>query len=300
MRILITGKNSYIGRAVSKYLRSFNKGDEKKYDVDVISLRDPSYKDKSFAGYDTILHMVGKAHVDIGSVSREEKKEYYRINCDLAEEVAAKAKREGVKQFVYMSSVIVYGEMSKVGTPYLITADTPANPSNFYGNSKLMAELKLNKLADDNFKVALVRCPMVYGQDIGHNFRVLEKLAMALPVFPDIKNQRSMIYIENLTEFLRLLCESGEGGLFFPQDSECITTSNMVKMIAKHKGKKIIISPLLNPFVKLCAHMPGKIGGMANKAFGSLAVDKSLSDQRIKGYRRFTPEESIERCFKKK
>ena len=223
------------------------------------------------------------------------KKKYYQINCDLAVQTAKKAKKEGVKQFVYMSSVIVYGNSAKIGEKKHITLDTPPTPANFYGDSKWQAEQKLEALQDENFQIAVVRAPMIYGKDSKGNFRMLEKIAEKTPCFPSIQNERSMLYIENLAEFLRLLLESGKGGLFFPQNKEYVTTAEMVKIIGQAKGKKIYLLGMLNPFVKLASKVPGKISGMADKAFGSLTIGKELSNCEITGYQMYSLEESIER-----
>lgn len=325
-KILITGVNSYIGNSLERYLTAYQKEhkeaahqedrDEAAYQIDCISLRDAAWRQASFAGYDAIFHVAGIAHADIGKVSDEAKAMYYRINSDLAEQAAAKAKAEGVKQFIYMSSVIVYGDSAPVGKRKHITADTKPAPANFYGDSKYQAELKLQKLQNDDFKVAIIRAPMIYGKGSKGNFSLLAKLAAKVPVFPDIQNERSMLYVENLAEFIRRLIEAGIGGTFFPQNAEYVTTAEMVRLIAETLGRKVRLWKILNPFVKLASKVPGKIGGMTNKAFGSLTIDRGLSDNDrnssdteedhgsidkeygsgyISGYRIYSLEESIKR-----
>lgn len=287
-KILITGTNSYVGNAVAEYLDA--------YHVDKLSLRDDTWKSHDMSQYDTIFHMVGIAHADVERVSEEEKKRYYDINCDLAAAVAQKAKQEGVKQFVYMSSVIIYGDSGKVGRRKHIMADTVPQPANFYGDSKLRAEKELEKITDKDFKVALVRSPMIYGKNSKGNYKTLEKMALKLPVFPAISNERSMIYIENLAEFLRLLAESGKGGIFFPQNAEYVSTAEMVKEIAGANGKKIRLCKILNPLVRLGAYLPGKFGKLINKAFGNLTIDRALGQgEGIAGYQKYSFRESIRR-----
>ena len=127
--------------------------------------------------------------------------------------------------------------------------------------------------------------------------RPLAGLADRLPVFPAIANQRSMLYIENLAEFLRLLAESGRGGVFFPQNEEYVATARMVRAIASAKGKRIRLVRALDPLVRLAGHLPGRAGGMVNKAFGSLTVDQALSVRDFDGYRRYSLEESIGRIY---
>lgn len=295
-QILITGVNSYIGSSLRRYLLEYNeKKAETYYAVDSISLRESSWREADFHGYDTIFHMVGKAHADIGHVTQEEKAAYYQVNTELAVETARKARDAGIPQFVYMSSVIVYGDSAGVGKEKHITADTIPEPANFYGDSKWQAEQQLQALETDNFRVDIIRAPMIYGKGGKGNYQMLAKLADRLPFFPSLENQRSMLYIENLTEFLRLLAEAGTGGVFWPQNEEYVTTAKMVQAIGAAKGRRIRLLPVLNPFVRLASLLPGKPGGMANKAFGSLTIDKQLSRQGIDGYQLYTMEESVKR-----
>lgn len=295
-RILITGTNSYLGNAIEQYLMEYNSTQGRElYRVDKISLREEAWKKSSFAEYDTILHVAGIAHADIGNVSKETQDLYYQINCGSTLEVAQKAKEEGVPQFVYFSSVIVYGDGGGFGKEKVITADTRPQPANFYGDSKWQAEKGLHQLGNDDFKVAVLRLPMIYGKGSRGNFPLLVKIAKKLPFFPKINNRRSMLYVENLAEFVRLLAECGKGGTFFPQNAEYVTTAEMVKSIGQVCGKNIHILGVLNPLVTFASHMPGKISGMVDKAFGSLVIDKELSLRDIQDYQLFSMEKSIEK-----
>ncbi len=295
-KILITGKNSYLGNAVEQYILDRQTGQgEGFWEMNRISLRDNEWEKESFSGYDSILHMAGLAHADVGKVSEGTKALYYQINRDLTLQVARKAKADGVKQFIYMSSVIIYGDSAPVGKQKHITADTPPAPANFYGNSKYQAEQQLRKLQTEDFYVAVVRAPMIYGKGSKGNFPLLVKLAARTPVFPALDNQRSMLYVENLAEFLRRLMETGMGGIFFPQNAEYVRTDEMVRLIGRTMGRKIWLWRGLNPLVKLASKAPGKIGGLADKAFGSLTVDKELSNREITGYQVCSLEESIRR-----
>lgn len=297
-RILITGANSYIGTNVEQYLARYNSAQGyEHYRIDTISQLDEDWKNYNFAPYDVVFDVTGIAHADIVRVTEEQKALYYRVNCDLAVETARKAKEQGVKQFIYMSSIIVYGDSAPVGEKKHITLETKPAPANFYGDSKWQAECQLAPLATEEFKVAILRPPFIYGTESKGNYPQLSKLAKKLPIFPTVKNERSMLYIENLCEFVRLLIESGEGGVFFPQNREYSTTSEMVQLIAEVNGKKLRGWSILNPFVALAAKCPGKIGKLANKAFGSLTYDMSMS-QVLGEYQLYGLKESIERTEK--
>ena len=295
-KILILGANSYIGTSFHNYLTTQYPG---KYEIERISLRGDAWKLENWTGYDSIINVTGKAHADISKLSDEEKQQYYAVNCELAVETAKKAITDGAAQYIYFSSIIVYGDSSNSRKPVRITAETKPDPSNFYGDSKWQAEQRLQKIFDaatGRTKLAVLRPPMIYGKGSKGNFQMLVKLAEKLPIFPTYHNERSMLYIENLSEFLRKLVEDGRGGIFLPQNREYVSTSDMICEIAKAKGKKILCLRWMNPFVKLAFVMPGKIGKMVKKAFGSMTIDKELS-LAISDYQRFDLKESIQRSI---
>ncbi|RXJ02256.1 NAD-dependent epimerase/dehydratase family protein [Anaerobacillus alkaliphilus] len=268
-KILVTGANSYVGTSFIKWLSQY----PDKYSFDSISLRDDRWKESSFKGYDVVLHTVGIAHVDSNPDPKMEQ-QYYKVNRDLTIETAQKAKDEGVKQFIFLSSIIVYGDSSQINKPRIIDVKTVPKPANFYGNSKLLAEEGIKQLASDKFKVAIIRPPMIYGKESKGNYPKLAKVARKLPIFPNIENQRSMIYIDNLCEFIRLLVDSKDSGLFFPQNAEYVKTSELVKMIAEAHGNKIRLTKFFNPII----YAMGRRIGMVNKVFGSLVYDQGLSN----------------------
>ncbi len=273
-KVLITGANSYIGMSFENYVKE-------KYpdalEVDTVDMIDGSWRQKDFSQYDIVYHVAGIAHADVGNVSEETKKKYYSINTDLAIETAKKAKAEGVKQFVFMSSAIVYGDSAPYGQMKRITASTEPQPANFYGDSKWQADKGIRELSDDKFTVTVLRPPMIYGKGSKGNYPTLAKMAKMLPIFPDIQNERSMLYIENLCEFLCQVMIRGEGGIFWPQNAEYTRTSEMVKIISEVTGHRIFVSKFFNLAVSLAAHIPGKVSGLADKAFGNLSYDENMS-----------------------
>lgn len=286
-KILITGANSYIGTSFEKYIKD-NFSDQ--YQVDTIDMVDGSWREKSFAGYDTVFHVAGIAHSDNGKISKEKEKLYRSVNTDLTIETAKKAKADGAKQFIFMSSAIVYGNSAPIGKKKVITKDTPVSPANCYGDSKVQAELGILPLQDDKFKVCVLRPPMIYGKGSKGNFPQLEKFAKKLKFFPYVKNERSMLYIGNLVEFVRLMVENKEQGIFWPQNAEYSNTSELVKMIAAEKGKKV---HLVKGFGWLLKFL-GLFTGLVNKAFGNSVYDQSLSLVYANKYRKYSLLMSIE------
>ncbi|MCY3036073.1 MULTISPECIES: NAD-dependent epimerase/dehydratase family protein [Aerococcus] len=271
-KILITGKNSYIGNQFEKWLNQWPED----YEVVKESLRDSSWRQSDWSTYDAILHVAGIAH---NSSDPKLEDLYYEVNRDLTIEAAKKAKAEGVGQFAFMSSIIVFG--SKVSK---ITRDTPTNPDNFYGDSKLQAEAGLRELEDDQFKVAIVRPPMVYGPGSKGNFPKLSKLAQKTPIFPDYSNKRSMLFIDNLSAALTQIIDEELTGDFYPQNEEYVATSQMVKEIAKVHNHQLALIKGLSPFIRFALPI-----NVINKVFGNLYYDKVLSDnlnKAVKSFRR--------------
>ena len=289
-KILITGANSYIGMSFEKYIKDNYPND---YAVDTVDMIDGSWRKKSFADYDTVFHVAGIAHSDSGKISAEKEKLYRSVNTDLTVETAKKAKADGVKQFIFMSSAIVYGDSAPIGKSKVITRETPVNPANCYGDSKVQAENGIHPLNDDTFRVVILRPPMIYGKGSKGNYPLLAKIATQVPVFPKVENTRSMLYIENLCEFVRLMVENDEQGTFWPQNAQYSNTSELVKMIAAAHGKNLALVKGTTWALKLL----GLLTGIVNKAFGSLSYNMELSEYKV-AYRKFDLQESIQRTEK--
>ncbi|MBQ6972671.1 MAG: NAD-dependent epimerase/dehydratase family protein [Synergistaceae bacterium] len=281
-RILITGAASYTGRAIRQHLSSW----PGKYHVDTISLRGDSWKSESFSGFDTVIHTAGIAH---DSAKSSLKDDYYRVNTQLAFDTARKAMKDGVSQFVFMSSSIVYGRPAPIGKTRTITHGTPVTPASYYGDSKVQAENMLLPLDSGNFRVCVLRCPMIYGKNCRGNYRLLSRIGRWLPFFPKVSNKRSMLYVKNFAEFVRLIAEDCAHGIFWPQNGEYSCTSDIVRMIAESHGRKMLMIPGCEIPLKGIA----RISGMVSKAFGSLAYDMSLSGYRG-NYRLYDLRGSIE------
>ena len=269
---------------MQKYLSQF--GD--KYSVDVLDMLDANWREKDFSGYDSVFHVAGIAHSDSGKISEEKAKLYYAVNTDLTVETAKKAKTDGVKQFIFMSSAIVYGNSAPIGKSKTITKDTPVSPANCYGDSKVQAENGIRPLDDESFRVVILRPPMIYGKGCKGNYPLLAKIAKKLLAFPYVSNERSMLYIENLCEFVRLMVKNEEHGIFWPQNEEYSNTSELVQMIATVHGKKLRLVKGFSRCLKVMSYMTG----IVNKAFGNLTYDRQLS-QYDEEYCRYALRESI-------
>lgn len=260
-RILITGKNSYIGNALEK--RLLTSGDN--YSVDQIGLRDSSWEQIDFGQYSVVIHLAGIAHLNESVI---ESSLYYSINRDLAVKVAEKAKNDGIKHFVFMSTMSVYGILSGV-----IDQNSPMEPITHYGTSKYEAEELLKAMENDQFHLATLRPPMVYGKNCKGNYPRLANFVKKYKVFPNVDNERSMIYIDNLVESLKLIIDFNLRGTFFPQNINYIQTKNLAKMIGLANNIQVISIPnVLNIFNVL-----SKYNKTFNKVAGSLVYDKQLA-----------------------
>lgn len=284
-RVLITGSGSYVGTHVMKRLQE----EPDKFEVQELDVKGDVWKTFDFSSFDSVFHVAGIAHV---STDPSMEPLYMQVNRDLTIDAAKHAKEAGVKQFIFMSSAIVYGDAT-VDDKGPITLETRPNPANFYGRSKLEAEVGIINLADDTFNIAIMRCPMIYGPGCKGNFSLLAKIARTLPFFPALSNCRSVLYVANLAEFVAKLAECGKGGMYFPQNKEYMSTSQTVFELAKGQGKSIHLSRALSPFARFaCSRVD-----TAKKAFGNLYYGMDMSKYGFE-YQTISFEESINQYCK--
>lgn len=264
MNILITGAGSYVGTSVERWIKNHSN-----YRVDTLDMLKDTWRDTDFSQYDVVYHVAGIAHVN---AKANMEALYYKVNRDLTIEVAQKAKEAGVKQFIFMSSMIVFHESQSL-IPEMITSDTQPCPNGFYGDSKLQAEKGLHELECDTFKVCILRPPMIYGPNSKGNFPRLIKLAAKTPLFPDFHNQRSMLYIDNLAEFVLQAVNHQLAGTFYPQNRELSDTVEIIRYFAKAQHHHVYFAKWLNPFVRIASHFLQPI----NKMFGTYYYAPEMS-----------------------
>ena len=256
-RSLITGANSYIGDSVRDYLARTPQS----YEVTVKDTVGWKPEVADFEGFDVVFNVAGIAHI---KETKKNRHLYYEVNRDLSISIARTAKAAGVKQLILLSTMSVYG--MNVGH---ITKETHVNPKNAYGRSKAEADAEIKKLEDEKFRFVCLRPPMVYGEGCKGNYQKLRKFALKSPLSPNYKNERSMIFIGNLCEFVKNCIDEEKRGLFFPQDAGYVNTSEMVKKIAEKNGRKIRLTRVFNPLIKLLPF------GVIKKVFGSLTYEKT-------------------------
>ena len=264
-RVLITGANSYVGTNIENWLKKT----PEEFVVDTVSTFNDEWKKADFTRYDVVFHVAGIAHVD---AKKKMEPLYRKVNTGLTLEIAEWAKKHGIKQFIFMSSSIVYKE-SKSLKPTIINKDTVPTPNGFYGDSKLQADLGLQKMESDSFKVCIIRPPMIYGPNCKGNFMRLAKLGTVTPFFPNFKNGRSMLYIDNLAEFVKQAILHELSGIYHPQNKEYACSVDVIKSFAKLNNHKLHVWRWLNIFVYLGSPFIVSI----NKVFADYKIDMSLS-----------------------
>jgi len=268
-KILIIGKNSYVGKSLESWLGD----DSDRYTLDSISVRDDSWRRKDFSDYDVVFHVAAMVH----QKERPEMENlYYEINRDLPVEVAKRAKEAGVKQFIFMSTMAVYGEEGRIDQEVVITRETRPNPKTFYGKSKFEAECELQKLSNEGFKIVITRPPMIYGPNCPGNYGKLEKLAKKIIVFPMIQNERSMIHIDELCKCLKVYIDINAEGIFLPQDNQYVNTSILVKKLAEESDRKIYLSKFLGWLIVVFMRKRPKV---IKKVFGNLVYDNKTTNK---------------------
>lgn len=281
MNILITGAGSYVGTQVENWLKK-----DGQFQVDSVDTFGDNWKKADYTQYDVVYHVAGIAHVNA-----DPKMEplYYKVNRDLTIEIAKHAKAAGVKQFIFMSSMIVFHESQSLKAEVL-TKDTKPNPNGFYGDSKLQAEKGLKELECETFKVCILRPPMIYGPNAKGNFPRLAKLATKTPLFPAYHNKRSMLFIDNLSEFVKQAILRQLSGTFYPQNRELADTVEIIRFFAKEANHKVAIWSLLNPFVSIGSWFLQPV----NKMFATYYYDPSMSQMDF-DYQIVSFEESLKR-----
>lgn len=265
IRVLITGANSYIGVSVERWLMKT----PEQFHVDTVDTMNNAWRQANFSQYDVVFHVAGIAHVN---PKPEMAPLYYKVNRDLTVEIARHAKECGVRQFVFMSSKIVY-QSSKDLKEHVVTLRTEPKPNDFYGDSKLQAEKGLNELACDSFRVVNLRPCMIYGPNGKGNFPRLVWLAQKTPIFPAWHNKRSMLYIDNLCEFVKQIILNQYDGTFYPQNKELVDTVEVIRYFSKKYNHKVWISKLFNP----CVWIGAKIFKPVSKMFASSYYDPAMS-----------------------
>ena len=263
IKVLIVGKDSYIGESFKRWLDQYSD----RYSTEIVNPKNGEWKKADFSKFETVVSFAGIAHIN--NVTEEMRDMFYSVNRDLSIEIATWSKKQGVKHFIVFSSMNVYGDYCDC-----VTDRSAVHPSSFYGDSKLQGDIGISKLEDESFIVSYLRPPFVYGKGCKGNYNSISKIAKITPIFPSFKNKKSMIYIDNLCEFVRMIIDNQHGGVFTPQNKELVSTADLVREIAKTNGKHIVFISLFNWIIGPCM----SFSKMIRKAFANDYYDQQLSN----------------------
>lgn len=273
-RVLITGAGSYIGTKVENWLKKY----PKEFQVDAVDTIDGHWKKADFSKYDVVYNVAGIAHV---KAAAGEGPLYYAINRDMVIDIAKAAKEAGVKQFIHMSSMIVYKEVKTLDGKQ-IHKDTVPMPNGFYGDSKLQGEKGIKKLDCPTFKVCILRPPMIYGSGCKGNFPRLAWLGVKVPVFPAWHNKRSMLFVDNLCEFVRQAILHECQGTYYPQNKEYADTVEIVRYFAEKYNHRIWITPIFNWVIALFGNHVRALGKMFSNSTYDMEMSRYDFDYHVK------------------
>lgn len=263
-KVLITGANSYVGTNVEKWLMK----EPDQFYVETLDMKYSNWKLFDFSKFDFVIHVAGIVHI---KEAKKNRNLYYKINSDLVFEVANKAKSEEVKQFIFLSSMSVYGVEAGI-----INKNTKEKPRTLYAKSKLLGEELIQGLNDINFRVTIIRPPIIYGYGCLGNYIKISSLAKKVPIFPSMNNIRSMIFVDNLSEFIKQIILLEITGIRHPQNYEYVNVTDMVRLISEINGNTIVFTKLFNYVFKFINV------GLVKKLFGNFIIDQDLSNFEIK------------------
>lgn len=227
-KLLLTGSNGFIGSYFKDHYSNIHQ-------IATFSFLNESLDTLDLEATDVVVHLSALVH-QMGGASKEE---YKKVNVTQTLELAKKAKESGVKHFIFMSTVKVYGEESDM----VYREDTKCNPQDEYGKSKFEAEVALKKLENDTFKVSILRTPIVYGKGVKANVLNLINLVKKMSVLPfaNIGNKRSMVYVGNLCDIINRIIKVEKSGVFLASDDRALSTTDLVELIASALNKKVFL-----------------------------------------------------------
>jgi UDP-glucose 4-epimerase len=277
-KIIITGSSGFIGNNFIKSGSSII--------IKAVDLLIQKVEEIDFTGIDSVLHLAALVHQMKGAPEEE----YFKINRDLAYEVAKRAKDQGVKQFVLMSTAKVFGESTTAKPAW--DENSECCPQDAYGKSKYEAEKLIKSLAEDNFEVAIVRSPLVYGVGVKANMYNLVKLVDRFKILPlgGIQNRRSMVFVGNLIALLRHIIDKQASGIFIAGDQSSLSTTELTRLIGKSFKKRLILIKIPEFMIWFLARIKPSI---VDRLFGSLELDNSNTNKKLGFVPPFSTDEGI-------
>ena len=234
-KVLVTGSSGYLGK---NFINQFSNN----YELLKFSLIKNTLKSLKFSDISTVLHCAGLVH----NYKKITKSDYYKINNRYPLNLAKLAKENGVNHFIFISTVAVYDKKLEY-----INEKSLCNPYSIYGKSKLKTENELLELESRTFNVSIIRIPMIYGIDAPGNIKKLTSFVKFVPFLPfkNLNNKRSIIHINKICSFIDDVIKKKVSGILLLSDDISYTLPEIIKIIEKQEGIKVILFRL--PFIKV-------------------------------------------------
>jgi len=271
MNVLVIGSDSFIAR---KFINSFCNI----LNINSFSRESTGFKNEvvisdyslvseaSFQNIDVVINFAAIVHrSDI-----KDENLYYEINHKLPIIIAEKAKKSGVALFIQMSTIAVYGDVPN------IFVDSTYLPKNIYGKSKMRADIDLELMQSYNFKVAIIRAPMIYGGGLapGNMLKLIKLVNYGFPLpFKGVNNSRDFLNVNNLIQYLFVICDRRIAGVLLLSDNEPTSSEDLINIISKQFNKKVLLFNIPSFIRKLMRFF---FQDNHNKLFGSLIVNANF------------------------
>ena len=291
-RILVTGANGFVGAALCRRLQESGFlvrgavreqaklqqcGTSDSNDLEWAVLHDQSDEDETkhaLQGIRAVVHLAARVHVMTDQAS-DPLQEFRRVNVGWTDQLARSAALQGVRRFVYLSSIKVNGEQTVV--PF--TEQDPPKPQDPYGVSKWEAEQALARVSTQTgMETVVVRSPLVYGPGVRGNFlQLLNLLPRGIPLpLASIRNQRSLVYLGNLVDALARCIQDprAAGRTYLVRDGEDLSTPELVRRLGAAMGSRVCLWPCPTSFLYWMGQVAGK-RGIIDRLVKSLQVNSS-------------------------
>lgn len=264
-RILLTGANGFVG---NYFLKKYSSS----YEIITFSFLNDNFVNLDLSNIDVVIHCSALVHQMKGASWEQ----YEKININQTIQLADKAKKSGVKHFIFLSTIKVYGEESNKHC----YENSRTNPTDYYSISKLKAEDSIRNIESSNFKISVLRCPLIYGAGVRANFANLINLIKKAPILPfkNIKNKRSLVFVGNVCFILHRIIFLEKRGIFLSVDDKALSTTDLIQMIAKYLDKKILLIDIIffDKFLKIIKP------SYYQRLFGSLVINNDYTMETLK------------------
>lgn len=264
-RILLTGANGFVG---NYFLKKYSSS----YEIITFSFLNDNFVNLDLSNIDVVIHCSALVHQMKGASWEQ----YEKININQTIQLADKAKKSGVKHFIFLSTIKVYGEESNKHC----YENSRTNPTDYYSISKLKAEDSIRNIESSNFKISVLRCPLIYGAGVRANFANLINLIKKASILPfkNIKNKRSLVFVGNVCFILHRIIFLEKRGIFLSVDDKALSTTDLIQIIAKYLDKKILLIDIIffDKFLKIIKP------SYYQRLFGSLVINNDYTMETLK------------------